>query len=149
MTRRADATLAAIVALLAEAGHGPGDAVFRARDVAPLREAKVRVASRTVELHLCAAGYATRTLWVGVMMLTPAGLDAVEAARAAKAAPASPCVAECALDLHTGWCRGCARTRAEIAAWRDMPAAERARVMEALPGRRGACGAVDGVGGAP
>lgn len=68
---------------------------------------------------------------------------------APSAAPASPCVAECALDLHTGWCRGCARTRAEIAAWRDMPAAERARVMEALPGRRGACGAVDGVGGAP
>ena len=60
----------------------------------------------------------------------------MEAARAAKAAPASPCVAECALDLHTGWCRGCARTRAEIAAWRDMGDAEKRGVLERVTERR-------------
>ena len=55
-------------------------------------------------------------------------------------APDSPCVGECGLDAHTGWCRGCARTAAEIAAWRDMPAAGKRAVLARIAGR-GADGA--------
>ena len=61
-------------------------------------------------------------------------------------APASPCVGTCGLDAHTGWCRGCARTGPEIAAWRDAGDAERRRVLERAAGRR--AGAPGGVAGA-
>lgn len=50
-------------------------------------------------------------------------------------APASPCVGTCGLDAHTGWCRGCGRTAAEIAAWRGMGDAERRRVLARIAGR--------------
>lgn len=50
-------------------------------------------------------------------------------------APDSPCVGECGLDAHTGWCRGCARTGPEIAAWRDVDDAERRRVLARIAGR--------------
>jgi predicted Fe-S protein YdhL (DUF1289 family) len=49
---------------------------------------------------------------------------------------ASPCVGTCRLDPETGWCIGCARSREELAAWRDLDAAARARVWSVLPGRK-------------
>jgi predicted Fe-S protein YdhL (DUF1289 family) len=48
----------------------------------------------------------------------------------------SPCIKVCAIDLTTGLCAGCARTRAEIAAWSAMSDAERDRIMTQLPARR-------------
>lgn len=50
-------------------------------------------------------------------------------------APDSPCVGECGLDAHTGWCRGCARTGPEIAAWRDVDDAGKRRVLARIAGR--------------
>ncbi|RIA43739.1 hypothetical protein DFR49_1967 [Hephaestia caeni] len=49
---------------------------------------------------------------------------------------ASPCINLCALDPATDRCRGCARTRDEIARWTSMTDAERDAVMAALPARR-------------
>jgi uncharacterized protein len=48
----------------------------------------------------------------------------------------SPCINVCAIDVTTGLCAGCARTRAEIAAWSAMSDAERDRIMTLLPARR-------------
>jgi predicted Fe-S protein YdhL (DUF1289 family) len=48
----------------------------------------------------------------------------------------SPCVKICTLDAHSGLCLGCGRTIDEIARWSAMGAAERARVIGELPGRR-------------
>jgi len=50
--------------------------------------------------------------------------------------PLSPCIGVCILDPGTGFCRGCARTIAEIAGWLDFTAAEKRRILEALPARR-------------
>lgn len=49
-------------------------------------------------------------------------------------APASPCVGACGLD-DAAVCRGCARTAAEIAAWRDMPSAGKRAVLDRIAGR--------------
>lgn len=85
MSARSEATLAAVVAALADAGHDAGTPAFRARDVAPIRATSwLRVAARTVELHMRAAGYAVSSATAGAMVLTPAGLAAVEAARRAR-----------------------------------------------------------------
>lgn len=47
----------------------------------------------------------------------------------------SPCIGICRLD-ERGYCEGCLRTGDEIARWRSMSDAERARFMdEILPGR--------------
>jgi uncharacterized protein len=48
----------------------------------------------------------------------------------------SPCIKVCAIDVTTGLCAGCARTRAEIAAWSGMNDAERDRIITQLPARR-------------
>jgi predicted Fe-S protein YdhL (DUF1289 family) len=48
---------------------------------------------------------------------------------------ASPCVNICTIDPATSRCRGCARTRDEIARWTRMTDAERAAIMAALPAR--------------
>jgi len=48
----------------------------------------------------------------------------------------SPCIKVCAIDVTTGLCAGCGRTRAEIAAWSAMSDAERNRIMSLLPARR-------------
>ncbi|TIX40595.1 MAG: DUF1289 domain-containing protein [Mesorhizobium sp.] len=38
----------------------------------------------------------------------------------------SPCILVCSIDMKTGFCFGCGRTREEIAAWIDMtPQTER------------------------
>jgi len=47
----------------------------------------------------------------------------------------SPCVKNCTLEARCGFCLGCGRTIHEIAHWTAMTTAERARVMEELPGR--------------
>ncbi|MGH6760160.1 MAG: DUF1289 domain-containing protein [Phyllobacterium sp.] len=47
----------------------------------------------------------------------------------------SPCTLVCSIDLKTGYCFGCGRTRDEIAAWTVMPPDERREVMDELPAR--------------
>jgi predicted Fe-S protein YdhL (DUF1289 family) len=56
--------------------------------------------------------------------------------RADKPKMLSPCSKVCTIEVATGLCAGCARTRAEIAAWSRLGEAERARIMRELPGRR-------------
>ena len=56
-------------------------------------------------------------------------------APAAEHAIPSPCIGTCALDAQ-GYCMGCQRTGAEIAAWTCMDDGERRRLMdEVLPAR--------------
>ncbi|CDZ41271.1 Putative Fe-S protein [Neorhizobium galegae bv. officinalis] len=47
----------------------------------------------------------------------------------------SPCTLVCSIDVKTGYCFGCGRTRDEIAAWMDYTDVERRALMEALPAR--------------
>jgi predicted Fe-S protein YdhL (DUF1289 family) len=54
--------------------------------------------------------------------------------------PASPCVGICEIDAATGFCRGCARTDAEVAAWRNATDAYRDAVWAILPDRAAALG---------
>lgn len=51
------------------------------------------------------------------------------------AAIKSPCILVCSIDMKTGYCFGCGRTRDEIAAWTAMSGEERRAVMDALPAR--------------
>jgi uncharacterized protein len=50
--------------------------------------------------------------------------------------PASPCVGICLVDPATGYCRGCARSVAEIAAWYGANAAEKRAMLARLAERR-------------
>ncbi|MCR9122740.1 MAG: DUF1289 domain-containing protein [Phyllobacteriaceae bacterium] len=47
----------------------------------------------------------------------------------------SPCILVCSIDMATGFCHGCGRTRDEIGAWTLYSAEERRRIMETLPAR--------------
>ncbi len=47
----------------------------------------------------------------------------------------SPCILVCTIDMATGYCFGCARTRDEISGWINMSERERIAVMELLPPR--------------
>ncbi|WP_295810027.1 DUF1289 domain-containing protein [uncultured Nitratireductor sp.] len=47
----------------------------------------------------------------------------------------SPCILVCSIDLKSGFCFGCGRTRNEIAAWLTMSPQERRSVMTQLPTR--------------
>ena len=47
----------------------------------------------------------------------------------------SPCTLVCSIDMKTGYCFGCGRTRDEIAGWMDYSDAERSALMETLPAR--------------
>ena len=47
----------------------------------------------------------------------------------------SPCILVCSIDMKTGYCFGCGRTRDEIGDWLTMSSAERRSVMEILPAR--------------
>ena len=47
----------------------------------------------------------------------------------------SPCILVCAIDMKTGYCFGCGRTREEIAAWLEMSPAQRRATMALLPAR--------------
>ncbi len=47
----------------------------------------------------------------------------------------SPCILVCSIDMKTGYCFGCGRTRDEISAWLTMTPATRRTVMSELPAR--------------
>jgi len=47
----------------------------------------------------------------------------------------SPCILICSIDLKTGFCFGCGRTKDEIAAWIGMTPQARRQVMAELPAR--------------
>ncbi|MDR7036510.1 MULTISPECIES: DUF1289 domain-containing protein [Methylobacterium] len=49
--------------------------------------------------------------------------------------PSSPCTKVCVLDDATRLCRGCGRTRDEIAAWGSLPEARRLAIMAGLEAR--------------
>jgi hypothetical protein len=48
----------------------------------------------------------------------------------------SPCVKTCTIDMATGLCAGCGRTRNEIAVWSSISSTERRRIMMELPARQ-------------
>lgn len=50
----------------------------------------------------------------------------------------TPCIKVCDIDVGSGLCRGCGRTRAEIARWSQLSSPDRRRIMTELPGRLGA-----------
>lgn len=47
----------------------------------------------------------------------------------------SPCQSVCVMHPDTGWCEGCMRTLAEIAAWSRMDQDRQRAVWAQLPGR--------------
>ena len=47
----------------------------------------------------------------------------------------SPCVLVCSIDMATGYCFGCGRTREEIGNWTVFSDTERGEVMKLLPAR--------------
>jgi uncharacterized protein len=47
----------------------------------------------------------------------------------------SPCILVCSVDMKTGYCFGCGRTRDEIASWLDMTPETRREIMALLPAR--------------
>lgn len=47
----------------------------------------------------------------------------------------SPCILVCSIDMKTGYCFGCGRTREEIGAWLTMAPDERDTVMASLSDR--------------
>lgn len=47
----------------------------------------------------------------------------------------SPCILVCSIDMKTGYCFGCGRTRDEIGAWLSMTPETRRAVMALLPER--------------
>jgi predicted Fe-S protein YdhL (DUF1289 family) len=48
---------------------------------------------------------------------------------------ASPCNGTCVLDPRSGFCRGCGRSGAEIAAWSSLPDALRLVLLAKLTAR--------------
>ncbi|VVD72833.1 hypothetical protein PIN31115_00694 [Pandoraea iniqua] len=48
----------------------------------------------------------------------------------------SPCTNICRMNPATGWCSGCWRTLAEIAAWSTMAPDDKRHVWSQLPARR-------------
>lgn len=47
----------------------------------------------------------------------------------------SPCILVCSIDMKTGYCFGCGRTRDEISAWMNYSDAERTEIMGGLSKR--------------
>jgi predicted Fe-S protein YdhL (DUF1289 family) len=47
----------------------------------------------------------------------------------------SPCILVCSIDMKTGYCFGCGRTRDEISTWLIMTDSERRAVLAELPAR--------------
>ena len=52
----------------------------------------------------------------------------------------SPCIKICEIDLGTLLCRGCGRTRDEVARWSAMTDRERENIMAGLAARMHAAG---------
>jgi len=59
----------------------------------------------------------------------------VSAAAPAPAVP-SPCIGICRMHEATGWCEGCLRTLAEIAAWGQLADPAKRQLLQQLPARR-------------
>lgn len=49
----------------------------------------------------------------------------------------SPCIGVCVMDSGSGYCSGCLRSLAEIAAWSGASEDTRRAIKAALPARRG------------
>ena len=47
----------------------------------------------------------------------------------------SPCILVCSIDMATGYCHGCGRTRDEIGAWTLYSTDKRRQIMAVLPER--------------
>ena len=47
----------------------------------------------------------------------------------------SPCILICSIDMNSGFCFGCGRTRDEIAGWMNYSDQERAQITSELSGR--------------
>jgi len=47
----------------------------------------------------------------------------------------SPCILVCSIDMVTGYCFGCGRTKNEIGAWTLYSAEQRRAIMAELPAR--------------
>ena len=47
----------------------------------------------------------------------------------------SPCILVCSIDMTTGFCFGCGRTRDEISDWLTMTGEQRRSLMATLPAR--------------
>jgi predicted Fe-S protein YdhL (DUF1289 family) len=47
----------------------------------------------------------------------------------------SPCILVCSIDMKTGYCFGCGRTRDEISGWISMTPETRREIMGELPAR--------------
>ncbi len=47
----------------------------------------------------------------------------------------TPCILICSIDMKTGFCFGCGRTRDEIGGWTLYTAQERRDIMNNLPAR--------------
>ena len=47
----------------------------------------------------------------------------------------SPCILVCSIDMKTGFCFGCGRTRDEIGAWTLYTAEQRRAIMDDLSAR--------------
>lgn len=47
----------------------------------------------------------------------------------------SPCILVCSIDMKTGYCFGCGRTRDEIGGWISYSDQERRDIMASLPAR--------------
>lgn len=47
----------------------------------------------------------------------------------------SPCILVCSIDMKTGYCFGCGRTRDEIAGWTSYTDQQRRSIMDGLPAR--------------
>ena len=45
----------------------------------------------------------------------------------------SPCILVCALDLASSHCKGCGRSREQIALWTRYSDAQREEIMQRLP----------------
>jgi uncharacterized protein len=49
---------------------------------------------------------------------------------------ATPCIKICIVDGESGLCMGCFRSLPEVSRWGKMTDAERALIIDGLPGRR-------------
>ncbi|QND47403.1 DUF1289 domain-containing protein [Rhizobium lusitanum] len=47
----------------------------------------------------------------------------------------TPCILVCSIDINTGYCFGCGRTREEIGGWMTYSDDERRDIMQVLPER--------------
>jgi predicted Fe-S protein YdhL (DUF1289 family) len=47
----------------------------------------------------------------------------------------TPCILVCSIDMNTGYCFGCGRTREEIGEWTLFSDEQRSEIMGSLPAR--------------